>query len=135
MTCDRLVKGRFYNYERVTKAFKKFFCEDEIMQIIDKKAEKANVDPILESKASKDELKTAFDQIENMNNRIKHLSSLQNQLANTLQPVTQNLGSQIDIEHRANFQKSLGRIHKHSTIVNTWVNETNLNETHQSKKE
>jgi len=57
LTCEKLVKGKFHNYERVTKAFQKFFCQDEIMSIIERKADTSVITPILEAKATKDELK------------------------------------------------------------------------------
>ena len=54
--CKIVVEERFHNYEKVCKAFQKFFNSDELDYVISRKADIEHVERMQESKAQKSDL-------------------------------------------------------------------------------
>ena len=71
-------------YEEVTNAFKKFFYEENLLTIIESKAEVCNLKELEVEKASRHELQATNRLIENLNVRVKHLANVQHEFAGTL---------------------------------------------------
>ena len=86
-TCDNLVKSRFIKYEKVSKAFEKFLYCDDITSKMDQKADKYLLTKMDEEKANKQDLASANTNINELNDRIKHLSVIQTKFATLLEPI------------------------------------------------
>ena len=86
-TCEAVVIDKLHEYERVVKAFSKYFCEDEISVIMDRKAEKTMVANMTQNTATSEDVMYIHSLIESLNERMKHVSSVQNEVAMNLEPV------------------------------------------------
>ena len=85
---EMMLDNRMTKYEDVTKAFKKFFYEENLLTMLDNKAEACNLKELDVHKASRLELQATNRMIENLNVRVKHLANVQHEFAATLQPVS-----------------------------------------------
>jgi len=73
-------------YDKVTQNFSRFFNSDELQRIIDTKVDTRTLTQVFQLKASKKELESAMSVIENLYQRLRHLSILQVELARVLVP-------------------------------------------------
>lgn len=65
--CKIVVEEKFHNYEKVYKAFQKFFNSDELDFIISRKADIELVERMQDSKAQKSDLLATNSKIDSVN--------------------------------------------------------------------
>ena len=85
------MKNKFSKYETVTKAFQKFFNEEEISIMLDRKVDKNMLAQMSDSKASKEDLIYTNSLVDSLNERMKHLSVVHSQLVSTFEPVRESM--------------------------------------------
>ena len=78
---------RFAKYERVALSFQKFFDQDELEKRLGRKADLCLVRDMGEVKADRKNLEKTNGCIDNLNERVKYLAVLQNELAMILEPI------------------------------------------------
>ena len=103
------MKNKFSKYETVTKAFQKFFNEEEISIMMDRKVDKNMLAQMSDTKASKEELKQTNSLIDSLNERMKHLSVVHTQLAGTFDPVRESMQN-FDAHTQKQLQQKLYNI-------------------------
>ena len=86
---------KYEKYERVARSFQKFFSQDDLDCVLDRKVDFSIMNEALESKCSREELFRASICIDNLNDRIKHLSTLQNDIALILASTNQNISNSL----------------------------------------
>ena len=64
------------NYERVLNQFQKFFDQEELAKIIDRKADVHMVQQVQDQKANKADVDTLLGLIDTVHERLKHISIL-----------------------------------------------------------
>ena len=62
------------NYEKVLLQFSKFFDQEELQKILDRKADIILLQSVQEAKANKTDLEECLHLIDNVHERLKHLS-------------------------------------------------------------
>ena len=72
--CELLLKTRLKKYDEVYREFRKFFNDDALNVKLKQKADKNMLDKINDLKASKYELQHVHGLVENLNERVKHVS-------------------------------------------------------------
>ena len=86
-TVEGLLVSKFAQYEAVRNDFKKFFGQDELSFIIDSKADVKMIDVMNMKKANKTDLNATEELIENLNDRVKHISNLLQTLTTSILPI------------------------------------------------
>jgi hypothetical protein len=76
-----MVRDKMANYERVERQFSKFFDIEELESHFDRKADMELIQEINNSKATNNELKIVQGHIEKLNERIRQVAILQNEIA------------------------------------------------------
>ena len=61
--------------------------------------------------------------IESLNERVKHMSVVQNELASSMIPMRNKIGC-YDEETKSEAMKKLQLVHEKCKIVSSWINET-----------
>ena len=89
--CDELMETRFAKYEIVAKAFNKYFTQDNLQMSLERKADLYMLAEMNAKKANKEEVSQTQSLIENLNQRVKHLSIVQYELARSLEPVKNSI--------------------------------------------
>ena len=79
-----LLKTKLKSYESVYNEFRKFFDDDELTLILKRKADIYMVDQLDDLKANKLQVSQLLTKIENLNDRVKHVSVIQNEIADQL---------------------------------------------------
>jgi hypothetical protein len=79
--CTKITTNKLSQYDRVAKSFTRFFNQDELGQILDKKADLELIQRLQDTKATKVELNYLSSLIDALNGRIKHLAILQAEIA------------------------------------------------------
>lgn len=74
------------NYERVLNQFSKFFDQEELAKIIERKADVSLVQNVQDIKANKSDVEGCLKLVETVHERIKHMSILQVEMARSLVP-------------------------------------------------
>jgi hypothetical protein len=74
------------NYERVLNQFSKFFDQEELAKVIDRKADVSLVQNVQDIKANKIDVEGCLKLVETVHERIKHMSILQVEIARSLVP-------------------------------------------------
>lgn len=74
------------NYEKVLSQFQKFFNQEELQKIIDRKADILLVQDVQEVKANRQEVEECHLLIEGVHERLKHLSIVQVEMARQMVP-------------------------------------------------
>ena len=74
------------NYEKVLGQFQKFFDQEELSKIIDRKADVTLVQNIQDVKANRMDVDSCLKLIETINERLKHLIILQVEIARSMVP-------------------------------------------------
>lgn len=92
-TCDRLLKEMFSKYEIVYKEFKKFFNEEELSKQLNSKVDLKLFDKINSIKAEKEDIGEVKELIESLNERVKHLSIIQHEIAHSLSPIKNSINT------------------------------------------
>jgi len=92
-TVEDLLNGKFIKYEAVRNEFKKFFGQDELTFVIDNKADIKMIDMINSKKANKTDLNATEDLIGNLNDRVKHISNLLQNVTNSILPIKNTIMS------------------------------------------
>ena len=64
------------NYERVLNQFSKFFDQEELAKIIERKADVSLVQNVQDIKANKSDVEGCLKLVETVHERIKHMSIL-----------------------------------------------------------
>lgn len=108
-----------------------FFDNDDLTLRLERKAEIHHITKINEIKANKYDLAKTNDLIESLNERVKHLSNVQNELAITLEPIKNSMNI-FDEKTKKKLLQKVENIQQQSKIVNSWINDTNLNEKHHT---
>ena len=73
---DEFLESRFEKYDHVVKKFGKFFNYEDLATVLERKTDLTLYDQMNVDKASREELSKTNAKIENLNQRIKHLSVL-----------------------------------------------------------
>ena len=81
------MKTSFIRYEKVYRSFQRFFDDDNLMIQFERKANLNMVKKLDEEKADRTELNVTKVMIENVNDRLKHVSIIQNELSTILKPL------------------------------------------------
>lgn len=82
--CEIVLKEKFMRYEQVRRDFSKFF-NIELLEIqFDKKADMEMITMLNDQKVNNTDLAQTRYTIENLNERVKHLSVIQSEMANYL---------------------------------------------------
>ena len=81
------MKTKYSRYESVAKEFKKFFSSDELSETLRQKADLKMLDDMNIIKANKKDFDRAKRLIDNLNERVKHISTLQSEIARSLNPI------------------------------------------------
>ena len=68
------MQTKFIKYEQVYKGFEKFFDGNDLKLMIDRKADIGLISQLADEKATKNELCESKVLIENVNERLKHVS-------------------------------------------------------------
>lgn len=76
-------------------------------------------------KANKDDVEGTKELIESLNERVKHLATLQVEVAGAMNPVKESIGV-FDDETKKQMLSKIDNIQRQSKIVNTWINDTEL---------
>ena len=84
---------RFARYDRVALSFQKFFDQDELEKRLGRKADLTLLRDIGEAKADNIELNKTNSCIDSLNERVKYLAVLQNELAMILEPIKNSTGN------------------------------------------
>lgn len=74
------------NYERVLNQFSKFFDQEELTKLIERKADISLLQNVQDIKANKGDVEGCLRLIETVHERIKHMSILQVEMARSLVP-------------------------------------------------
>ena len=81
-----MVNKKLSEYDRIAKCFSKFFEQDELQYIIERKADIELVQRLQDTKANKEEIKYQSSLIEALNVRMKHLSIILSEMAKSTIP-------------------------------------------------
>ena len=114
-------------YEGVYKSFKKYFASANMEEIIQNKAGIKEIAYLDDIKATKSELFQARALIDSLNERVKHLSNLQSEMASSLIPLRTQLMSYDETTKQQILQK-IENISNQSAIVSSWINNCQLDE-------
>ena len=79
--CEKLLKTKFEKYEKVKKDFQNFFNVEQITDQFCKKADVEMVNTLNKAKVNNAELKHTNFLIDNLNDRVKHLSTILAEMA------------------------------------------------------
>lgn len=83
-TCvDDTTAKKLLNYDKVAKQFARFFDQEELQMVLDRKADLELINRLQDSKATKSEVKYQNALLEALNTRIKHLSILLAEIASS----------------------------------------------------
>lgn len=74
------------NYEKVLGMFQRFFDQEELSKIIDRKADISLVQNIQDVKANRIDVDSCLKLIDTINERLKHLIILQVEIARSMVP-------------------------------------------------
>ena len=83
---DETMENKFTKYEKVMTSFGKFFDQDELSSILDRKADVDLVNNINRERASLGQLLQVKNQLETLNDRIKHLCVISGEIVDNLDP-------------------------------------------------
>ena len=72
--CEKLMAGRFEKYDKVSKAYERFFDNDDIQISLDRKADKYMLLQLNDKKASNEDVQHTHFLLEKLNDRVKHVS-------------------------------------------------------------
>ncbi len=75
------------NYEKVLNQFSKFFDQEELHKILERKADVDFVQNLGDVKANKIDLEGCLNLIESVHERLKHLSILQVEVTRAMIPI------------------------------------------------
>ena len=89
--CKELMKTSLAKYEAVCNSFSRFFDSDDLNLALERKADIGMVAKVDDLKASKQELQQSKAMVESLNDRVKHLSILQQELASLLMPIRESM--------------------------------------------
>ena len=84
---EKLLNGKFKKYEAVRNEFKKFFGQDELTFVIDNKADIKMIDVMNSKKANKTDIYATEELIESLNDRVKHIANLLQNVTNSILPI------------------------------------------------
>ena len=73
---EELLVQKFNKYEEVTRAFKKYFHQDDISKLLNQKVDKITMNDFGLKTVKKNELLETNNLIENLNERVKHLANI-----------------------------------------------------------
>jgi len=91
-TVEELLKVKFQRYEKIRQEFHKFFNQDELSYVVENKADIKMIDKVMDIKASKDELANTEAMLENLNDRVKHISNLFSTFTTSMLPYKNTIG-------------------------------------------
>ena len=129
--CERHLKERLSDYQRVMNSFEKFFSQEDLTKTIERKAEISLVTKLDEIKVNHSELQETVLLIQNLNDRVKHLATLQYEFSDALSLIRSTVG-QFDPQDKQNILSKFDNLHQNSKIVSAWINEVQLDQ-HRSK--
>lgn len=92
------------NYEKVLGMFQKFFDQEELSKIIDRKADITLVQNIQDVKANRIDVDSCLKLIDTINERLKHLIILQVEIARSMVP--QKTPNTYNVEEARNHKVS-----------------------------
>ena len=84
--CEIVLREKFMRYEQVWKDFSKFFNVDLLEEQLAKKADLEMITMLNAQKVNNQELIQTRHTIDNLNDRVKHLSVIQSEMASYLIP-------------------------------------------------
>ena len=87
--CEQTLKFKLVNYEKVYKDFAKFFHEDELQILLDQKADMSMLDALQASKVSVVQHNSLIAKVEDLNQKLRHLSVLQLEMSTNVIPFKQ----------------------------------------------
>lgn len=92
-TIERLMRTNLIRYEEVYDQFKKFFCEGDLEERFEVKADWKYIEELEATKAAKEDVLHTQNLIFSLNERVKHLSIIQAETAGALIPIRNALNS------------------------------------------
>lgn len=84
--CGDAVDQKLSLYDRVAESFQRFFGQDELQQVLDRKADLELVQRLQDTKATKQEITYQSSLIDALNVRLKHMSILISEIAKSAIP-------------------------------------------------
>ena len=72
--CQDFLKTRFTKYQKVAQSFEKFFDQNNLDLVIERKADIYQLQELGSQKADKDDVEATNTRISNLNDKVKHLS-------------------------------------------------------------
>ena len=108
------------NYEKVLLQFSKFFDQEELQKILDRKADIILLQSVQEAKANKTDLEECLHLIDNVHERLKHLSIVQVEIARSMIPqkTTSTYNKEEAINHKITRREFLL---KQASVTSQWV--------------
>ena len=104
-----LCRKRFAKYERVERQFSQFFNIDDLALRFDRKADLELIHNLNIEKANDIELKEVSSALGFLNERVKQIAVIQNEIAKSLDPIHGAIGD-FDKEAKKQFKSKLGLI-------------------------
>jgi transcriptional regulator NrdR family protein len=109
VSMHELCRKRFAKYERVERQFSKFFDIDDLAVRFDRKADLGMINDLNVSKANDTELKEVSNALGSLNERVKQIAVIQNEIAKSLDPIHGAIG-EFDKEAKKQFKSKIGLI-------------------------
>lgn len=106
--CEDLMKTKFKEYDKVANEFKKFFSQDELSIQIERKADKTQLSKVEKAKANKEQIVETVALVESLNERVKHMAILQNEVATSLEPIRNSFNHFSETSKKDIFKKVEG---------------------------
>ena len=76
--CEKLIKNKFVKYDNVSNSFSKFLYHEDVGIQLEGKANRLDLEDLQNQKASNNDLANINLKIDNLNERVKHISVIQN---------------------------------------------------------
>lgn len=121
--CDGTLKFKLANYEKVYKDFSKFFHEEELQRSLDQKADMSMLDALNHSKVSTVQHNSLIAKVEDLNQKLRHLSVLQLEMSTNVIPYKQQKQNFMDSHDENKMIVDLERVKRNATIVSQWIND------------
>ena len=91
--CLDLLNNKYSKYDKVLKDFEKYSTMDALSIQFDSKADVRQLESLNKAKANKDSLQLTNSNLKSLYDRVKHISIVQNELANSLLPIKNSIST------------------------------------------
>lgn len=121
-----MINSRFEKYEDVYSSFTKFFNRDHLDQTLNQKVDAEIFENIVTKKVGTNEHYLLEVKVDNLNEKLKHLSIVQMEMAEMLVPIKKKSIKCMEEGDKNNIGIQLENLSRNSKIISTWINSVQL---------